>query len=61
MAVANKPTLPFRSAQNYCKAGERKLIWNGGTYVPLFTALLSGICRYNDQSMGWRIWGSNPD
>ena len=60
MAVANKTTLPFGSVQNYCRFGDRKLIRNVRTYVPLCTALLLGICRYNDQSLGCRIRSSNP-
>lgn len=60
MAVANKNTLPLRSVQNYGRDGDRKLIRNVRTYVSHCTALLPGICPYNDQSMGWRIRGSNP-
>jgi hypothetical protein len=52
MAVANMTMLPFRSVQNYCRVGDRKFIRNVRTYVPPCTALLPGICRYNDQSKG---------
>lgn len=60
MAVANKTTLTFRSVQNYCRVGDRKFIWKVRIYVLPCTALLPGICRYNDQSMGLRIRGSKP-
>jgi len=59
MLVANKTTLPFRSVQNYCRVRDRKFIRNVRTYVPSCTALLPGICRYIDKSIGWRNRGSN--